>query len=183
MPDAAYAGCHGLEIAWRAVRFRHPRAVALSPVLRQVTHRLRRKTSRYRGVLVEPKGLTVSLHYRLADPRIVPALRSIVREIVTRAPALEVLAGKKVLELRPHLAWGKGKAVRLMRDLLAKSLGGRAPLTVYLGDDETDEEAFRALRGRAVCVAVGRRRTRAAYHLRGHAAVERLLAWLADVLD
>ena len=183
VPDAAYAGCHGLEIAWRAVRFRHPRAVALSPLLRRVTHRLRRKTSRYSGVLVEPKGLTVSLHYRLADPRIVPALESIVREIVTRAPALEVLAGKKVLELRPHLAWGKGKAVRLMRDLLAKSLGGRAPLTVYLGDDETDEEAFRALRRRAVCVAVGRRRTRAAYRLGGPAAVEKLLAWLADALE
>jgi trehalose-phosphatase len=103
-------------------------------------------------------------------------------EILRTAPALELLAGKKVLELRPRVGWGKGQAVRLLRDRLARSLGGR-PLSLYLGDDETDEEAFRALRGRAICVAVGRRRTRAAYRLLGPSAVERLLAWLAAVLD
>ncbi|MEK6530020.1 MAG: hypothetical protein AABZ48_03925, partial [candidate division NC10 bacterium] len=68
------------------------------------------------------------------------------------------------------------------RSLLAGSLGRRA-LTIYLGDDATDEEVFRALRGKAVCVAVGRRRTRAPYRVSGPAAVERLLAWLADALE
>ena len=88
-----------------------------------------------------------------------------------------------MLELRPRVAWGKGQAVQLLRDLLAKSLGRRAPLTLYLGDDTTDEEAFRALRGRAVCVAVGRRRTRAAYRLPSPATVAELLAWLTDALE
>lgn len=182
VPGAAYAGCHGLEVAWGRMRFRHPRAVALLPSLHRVTRSLRREAARFRGVVVEPKGLTVCLHYRLADPRAVPALRGIVREILATAPALELLASKKVLELRPRVAWGKGEVVRLLRDLLARSLG-RRPLTLYLGDDETDEEAFRALRGRAVCVAVGRRRTRAAYRLGGPAAVEKLLAWLAEALE
>ncbi len=182
VPNAAYAGCHGLEIAWGGFRFRHPGAVALLPLLRRVTGQLRRGSAGHRGVLVKPKGLTLSLHYRLADPRIVPALRTMIGEILRTAPALELLAGKKVLELRPRVGWGKGQAVRLLRDRLARSLG-RRPLTLYVGDDETDEEAFQALRGRAVCVAVGRRRTRAAYRLRGPSAVERLLAWLADVLD
>lgn len=182
VPNAAYAGCHGLEIAWRAARFRHPRAVVLAPLLRQVGRLLQRKTSRYSGVLVEPKGLTVCLHYRRADPRVVPALRSIVRQILGSAPSLELLAGKKALELRPRVTWGKGEAVRLLRGLLARSLRARA-LTLYLGDDETDEEAFRALAGRAICVSVGRRRTRAAYRLRSPAATGKLLAWLARVLD
>lgn len=182
IPGAAYAGCHGLEVAWGRSRFRHPRAVALLPLLRRVTRQLRRATAGRRGVLVEPKGLTVSLHYRLADPRIVPALRRMTGEILAGAPALELLAGKKVLELRPRVAWGKGEAVELMRDLLAQSLGDPFPLTLYLGDDAADEEAFQALRGKAVCVAVGRRRTRAPYRVSGPAAVERLLAWLADAL-
>ena len=182
MPNVAYAGCHGLEIAWRAVRFRHPRAVGLAPLLRRVGRQLQRKTSRYSGVLVEPKGLTVCLHYRLADPRVVPALRGIVRQILGSAPSLELLAGKKALELRPRVTWGKGEAVRLLRGLLARSLRAR-PLTLYLGDDETDEEAFQALRGKAVCVAVGRRRTRAAYQLSSPEAVLALLGWLAKTLN
>lgn len=182
IPGAAYAGCHGLELAWRGVRFRHPGAVALAPLLRRIAGELLRRTSRLSGVLVEPKGLTVGLHYRLASPRDVPALRRIIDEILASAPALELLAGKKVLELRPHVAWGKGQAVQLLRSLLAGSLRRRA-LTIYLGDDATDEEVFRALRGKAICVAVGRRRTRAAYRLSGSAAVERLLASLAETLE
>ncbi len=183
VPDAAYAGCHGLEIAWRSVHFRHPVAVALLPLLRRVTRQLRRATTGRPGVRVEPKGLTVSLHYRLADPRIVPALRRMIGEILAGAPALELLAGKKVLELRPRSGWGKGQAVRLLRDRLARSLGPPAPLTLYLGDDKTDEEAFRALRGRAVCVAVGRGHTQAPYRLRDPKAVQRLLAWLIVSLN
>lgn len=183
IPGAAYAGCHGLEVAWGRSRFRHPRAVALLPLLRRIARRLRRETARFHGVLVEPKGLSVCLHYRLASPRDVPALRRIIDELLASAPALELLAGKKVLELRPRVAWGKGEAVELMRDLLAQSLGHPFPLTLYLGDDATDEEVFRALRGKAICVAVGRRRTRAAYRLSNPASVQGLLAWLADALE
>lgn len=183
IPTVAYAGCHGLEIGWGRGRFRHPRALALVPVLRRVARQLRRKTSRLHGVLVEPKSLTVSLHYRLADRTTLPALQTLVRRAAQRAPGLEILRGKKVLELRPRIGWGKGEAVRLLRDLLARSLGRRAPLTIYLGDDETDEEVFRALRGEAVCVAVGRHRTRAAYRLSSPAAVRAFLAWLADALS
>lgn len=182
VPGAAYAGCHGLEIAWRGLRFRHPRAAARLPLLRQVVRDLRRQTSRFNGVLLEPKTLTVSLHYRLANPAVVPSLRRLVAQVVRQTPGLEILGGKKVLELRPRVGWGKGKAVVLMHGWFADSLGSPMPLTIYLGDDETDEEAFRALRGRAVSVAVGRRRTEAPYRLRDPAAVQAFLAWLVRLL-
>ncbi len=182
IPAAAYAGCHGLEIAWRGFRFRHPRAEKLLPVIKRVTRDLRRQTSTLRGVLVEPKGLTVSLHYRLADPAIVPTLKDLLSQVARETPGLEILRGKKVLELRPRVGWGKGKAVELLHGLLARSLGRQPALTLYLGDDETDEEVFRALHGRAVCVAVGRQRTRAPYRLRSPVAVENLLTWFAHAL-
>jgi trehalose-phosphatase len=182
IPAAAYAGCHGLEIAWRGFRFRHPRAEKLLPVIKRVTRDLRRQTSTLRGVLVEPKGLTVSLHYRLADPAIVPTLKDLFAQVAREAPGLEILRGKKVLELRPRVGWGKAKAVELLHGLLGRSLGRQPALTLYLGDDETDEEAFRVLRGRAISVAVGRGRTRAAYHLREPAAVQAFLSWLARML-
>lgn len=182
VPEAAYAGCHGLDIAWRGLRFRHPRAVKLRPLIRRTTRFLRDRTRRVPGVLVEPKGLTVALHYRLADPAVAPALRSLVTRTVRQAPGVEMLRGKKVLELRPQIGWGKARAVVLMRDWLADSLGSPRPLTIYLGDDETDEEVFRALRARVTSVAVGRRRTAAAFRLRDPSAVQTFLAWLARLL-
>lgn len=182
IPGAAYAGCHGLEIAWRRTRFRHPGAVAAVPLLRRAARELRERTRRFEGAFLEWKGLTVSLHFRLADRRAIPTLRAIVWDVSRRAPGLEVLPGKKVLEFRPRVTWGKGEAALAIRDLLAKSLRRQPPLTIYLGDDKTDEEAFRALRGKAISVAVGRRRARAAYRLRGPGAVESLLAWIADAL-
>lgn len=182
VPRAALAGCHGLEIVWGRARLRHPGAARMAPVVRRAARELEERTRGLRGVLVEPKGLTVCLHFRLAPPAAARALEPILREVRRRAPALEVLRGKRVLELRPGGSWGKGEAALLLHGLLARSLRRAAPLTLYLGDDETDEEAFRALGERAVCVAVGRRPSRAPYRLRGPAAVADFLAWLAESL-
>jgi trehalose-6-phosphatase len=63
-----------------------------------------------------------------------------------------MLQAKKVLERRPRVGWGKGRAVILMGDWLAVSLRGPRPLTIYVGDDETDEEVFRARGGWAITV-------------------------------
>lgn len=182
VPGAAYAGCHGLEIAWRGVRFRHPRAVRLVRRLRRAERELRRTAAYVPGTLLEWKGLMVSLHYRLAPPAALPALRAAVRRVAAEGPTLEVLAGQKVLELRPDVAWGKGEAAGLLRRILGRSLGQGVPVTLYLGDDQTDAEAFRALRGRALCVAVGRQPARANYRLPGPAAVRGLLAWLVTAI-
>ncbi len=163
-------------------RFRHPAAAAAVPPLRRVSREIARRASCLRGVLVDPKGLAVSVHFRLANRAAVAGPRALIGDVAAHEPALEVLPGKKVLEGRPRVGWGKGESVALLRSVLAKSLGRASPVTLYLGDDETDEAAFRALRGKAFCVVVGRRRTRAAYRLRDPAAVDRLLAWLADAL-
>ena len=131
---------------------------------------------------MEPKGLTASLHFRSANRAVLPRLRAVARDVAASAPGLEVLPGKRVLEFRPRVARGKGEAVALLRKVLAKSLRRASPVALYLGDDETDEAAFRALRGEAFCVVVGRRRSGAAFRLAGPAAVGRLLAWLEGVL-
>lgn len=136
-------------------------------------------------MLPAPPGVPSVHGKRTAPPRTaaVRRRRAIAREVTARAHALEVLAGKKVLEVRPQVGWGKGEAAALLRNVLAKSPGRASPVTLYLGDDETDEAAFRALRGRAFCVLVGRRRSRASYRLRDAAAVGDLLAWPGNFLE
>ena len=108
-----------------------------------------------RGVYLENKGWTLSVHYRAADEAVVPRLRAAVDAEVARR-GLRLTVGKKVFEVRPPVRIDKGTAVfKLARELGA--LGDDAAL-VFAGDDVTDEDAFRILRARvprAVTIRVG----------------------------
>jgi len=95
------------------------------------------------GVIVEDKRWTLSVHYRLANPSIVPAISSHVAS-VARGLGLSVTVGKEVLEVRPPVDVNKGTAsVELARELHA--LADDASV-FCAGDDRTDEDAFIDLR-------------------------------------
>lgn len=130
------------------------------------------------GVLVENKVWSLSVHWRLADPGIVPRLRALVDD-VARRHGLAVREGKAVYELRPPVPVHKGTAVLA----LAQSLGALAPgaSLFYVGDDQTDEDAFRLLRAQvrnAVTAHVGQGRTAAEFSLPDPGAVRELLVSL-----
>ena len=82
--------------------------------------------------------------------------------------------GKMVFEIQPNLNWDKGKAVLYLLEAL--ELDGEDVLPLYLGDDITDEHAFRALAGRGIGILVADpadpevagRRTAAEYRPRRH---------------
>jgi trehalose-phosphatase len=108
-----------------------------------------------RGVRVEDKVWTLSVHYRLADPDIEPRLRATMDEVAHRH-GLRLIRGKKIFELRPPIHVHKGTAVVELSRLLAGS--DLAASLFYAGDDRTDEDAFRSLRSaapHAVTVRVG----------------------------
>jgi trehalose-phosphatase len=108
------------------------------------------------GLIVEDKHWSSSVHYRLADPRIVNAL-SMQMASVARAHGLQLTYGRKVFELRAPLDVDKGTAAI---DLVQRfGVSGQSASIVCIGDDRTDEDAFRALRGQfrhTVTVRVGR---------------------------
>ena len=108
-----------------------------------------------RGVVLENKGWTLSVHFRIADEDVLHRLRAAV-DGAAIANGLRVTEGKKVLEIRPPVAVDKGTAVyRLARDLGALETGASL---VFAGDDVTDEDAFRRLRAQhadAVTIHVG----------------------------
>lgn len=109
-----------------------------------------------RGVTLENKRWTLSVHYREADESIVPELRLAVQRTAAQS-GLQVREGKKVLEVRPPIGVDKGSAVvRLTRDMMGATAADVSIL--YLGDDTTDEDAFRLLRAHfpnAVTIHVG----------------------------
>ena len=153
LPSVALVGNHGLEIQRGAHRWRHPGAVAVRGELKAALAAIGRRLPRCPGLLVEDKGLTGSVHVRRVRAARLPGVDAVVRdEVARRRTALMLTRGHCVYEIRPRLAWNKGLGVRsLLAGLEAK---GR-PCIVYIGDDATDEDAFRVLRRDGVTIRVG----------------------------
>jgi trehalose-phosphatase len=134
------------------------------------------------GAILEPKGWTLSVHYRAVDPAAAAGLARAVGNIAERE-GLSVRDGKKVIEVRPPVSVDKGTAVLA----LARRLGALAPgaSLLFAGDDVTDEDAFRALRANgssAITIQVapeGDGRSSAEYRVDDPAAMRALLAELA----
>jgi trehalose-phosphatase len=107
------------------------------------------------------------------------------RLLAEHADELKVTPGKMVYEIQPRLEWEKGKAVLYL--LQALRLDGDDVAPLYLGDDITNEDAFRALSGRGIGIFVGRaddpdlegRGTSAAFMINSIEEVERFLDRLA----
>lgn len=132
-----------------------------------------RKTAPSSGdIRLEEKGPMFALHYRGASDK--EAARSAIREWLSNVPdTLDAIWGKDVVELRPK-GISKGTAVSEISD----QYDARTP--IYLGDDVTDEDAFRALGDDAVTVKVGGGDTAAKYRL---ADVEDVAEYLKRYLE
>lgn len=130
------------------------------------------------GVWVERKRFSVALHYRQASGRHAARALRVMNEVArTELPkGLQLLRGRKLVEVRPR-DLNKGKAVEYF-------LAGRERLfPVFIGDDVTDEDAFRALgrEGLGVLVSAVPRPTLAGYRLEGPGRVRDLLYRLTRV--
>lgn len=176
-----YAGNHGLEIAGPGLERLHPEAAAVEPELRACARSLASALKGLAGVQVEDKGLTLSVHYRRAQRE---DAGERVRAAVARAcegGAFHVTEGKKVVEIRPAVAWDKGRATAYLLEVVEGARSASVP-ALFVGDDRTDEDAFRVLEGRGAGVLVAEAPpagTAAAAYLRDPSEVASLLEGLA----
>lgn len=174
-----YAGNHGLEIEGRGLVFREPTAVACHDVLQSLADDLDVFLAGIDGARVERKGLSLTVHFRQVRTDAVAAVRAVVAHAVGRntpSSHLRVRRGKGVFEIRPDVDWGKGRAVEWLADRLGCGPGPR----VFIGDDETDEDAFTACR-QGITIRVGHPDTpTAARYVATSADVRRFLAVMAS---
>jgi trehalose 6-phosphate phosphatase len=152
-----YAGNHGLEIQGPGLELVKADAKRIASTVSEICANLGSEFGDIEGVIVEDKGLTASVHYRIVAPEKLEELRRIFTKITKpylEAGRIKIGRGKKVLEIRPNIDWDKGKAVLWIID--AFNQRGEF-LPTYLGDDKTDEDAFRALKGRGITILVSKR--------------------------
>ncbi len=175
-----YAGSHGLDIAGPGRSMTLPEAEAVVAEVDRVEAEMRDRVGEVNGVVLERKRFSLAVHYRMVAEAEVEAVLRAVDEVAAQAEGLRLRSGKKVVELEPDLDWDKGRAVAWIMDALGIDLDRYQVL--YVGDDETDEDAFRALAvgGIGIRVGPGVMSTRADYRLADPDGVRELLGWLAE---
>lgn len=187
LPGLVYAGSHGFDIAGPDLR--HRVGEEWLPALAAAGAALEPALAGLDGVLVERKGFAIAIHTRQVAAADKPAVEAAVRRVAAGGnTALRVTGGKEIYEIRPPVPWDKGRAVRHLLEVWR--LPAAVPL--FLGDDETDEDGFRAVSALSgVGIRVGAppagKTTAAAWTLADPGEVgvflDRLAGWLAHGAD
>jgi trehalose-phosphatase len=173
------AGLHGLEIEGPGVSFVHPDATRTLSTIRQLGAALASDLAAIPGVFIEDKHLSIAAHFREAaadDAARVPAI--VERHVApfVESGLLRLMEGACVIEVLPNIDWHKGSAVAWIRELVAAE---HDLVSVYIGDDVTDEDAFQAVRSAGLAIAASTRVSQADLRVDGPAEVEQLLRELA----
>jgi len=179
--DIAYAGSHGFDIVGPGGRYRNQEmGKRFLPMLKRAEAELRKAVRDIPGARIEHKRFAIAVHYRQVDSADINMLKQRFDDISSHYPELRKSTGKKVVELRPNIDWDKGKALFYLLETLYTNSGRILPL--YIGDDITDEDAFRAIGEQGIAIAVGseKRQTAAHYMLRDPEEVAKFLQELAE---
>ncbi|MFH1854136.1 MAG: trehalose-phosphatase [Candidatus Omnitrophota bacterium] len=171
-----YAGNHGLEIEQGSRRIKKSTGPSSRSLIKNITLYLKAVLGGIKGVIVEDKGPTLSVHFRMAKPEHRAKIKAIFNKILKpyiTSQRIRVTSGKMVLEARPAVEWHKGRAVMAI-------LGRNKALPIYIGDDLTDIDAFRAIKGKGVSIFVGmpKKNIKADYYLKDTKEVKLFLKQL-----
>ena len=148
-----YAGSHGFDIKGPGFAMINPAVKDLVPQVDSMIEILKKELGDIPGLLVEEKKFSVAVHYRLVDEATyLVGIQSFVDKVVDENPDFRLMHGKKVFEILPAMDWNKGKAIRSI--LQALDISWNDTTVIYIGDDTTDEDAFRVVRSRGTNVLV-----------------------------
>ncbi|XP_039052134.1 trehalose-phosphate phosphatase A-like [Hibiscus syriacus] len=188
LKDLYYAGSHGMDIMGpvgqssdhtpncirstdnqgKEVNLFQPASEFL-PMIDEVFNSLVKSTKEINGAKVENNKFCVSVHYRNVDEKNWKTVAQCVHDVIRNYPRLRLSHGRKVLEVRPVIDWDKGKALTFLLESLGLSKCDDV-LPIYVGDDRTDEDAFKVLRegncGYGILVSSVHKESKAFFSLR-----------------
>ena len=147
-----YVGNHGLEIESPGGRHKKLLSSARTRELKRISQNLQNSLKEIPGILFEEKGPILSVHYRNVPQKLLALIPQVLeQELQQWMDRWKMASGKMVMEIQPIVDFHKGKAVKE----ILKTVPSLGLLPIYLGDDQTDENAFRVLKGQGISVFVG----------------------------
>ncbi|XP_058721941.1 probable trehalose-phosphate phosphatase F [Vicia villosa] len=209
LTELHYAGSHGMDIIGplrESVSDDHPNCIRSTdkkgkevnlfqpaadflPMIDEVRMLLVDCIRDIKGAKIENNKFCVSVHYRNVDEENWDLVAQRVYDIMKDYPHLRLTHGRKVLEVRPVIDWDKGKAVTFLLESLGLN-DDEDVLAIYIGDDRTDEDAFKVLsevnKGFGILVSSAPKESNAVYSLCDPSEVmeflKSLVAWKSNSL-
>ncbi|MFP4024039.1 MAG: trehalose-phosphatase [Thiohalospira sp.] len=150
-----YAGSHGYRISGPdGLYHEHKKTKEILPKLDKIEKKLNKNLSDIEGVKIERKRYAIAVHYRNVAEKDVTNLKNKVESLMNKSDGLKIGGGKKIVEIKPDIDWHKGKAISwILNTLELKEKKEIFP--IYIGDDITDEDAFKEIENNGAGVLVG----------------------------
>ncbi len=154
--NLVYAGSHGFRISGPdGLYMEYQKSSEILKKLDQIEETLHNSgLDKINGIQIDRKRYAIGIHYRNADANDIPQITSLVNKTIDKYPGFKGGKGKKILEIKPNVDWHKGKAVNWILEEL-NIVKGKNVVPIYIGDDVTDEDAFKALKYSGIGIQVG----------------------------
>eukprot|EP00879_Flechtneria_rotunda_P004952 GHRR01005226.1.p1 GENE.GHRR01005226.1~~GHRR01005226.1.p1 ORF type:complete len:424 (+),score=131.44 GHRR01005226.1:209-1480(+) len=189
LSELFYAGSHGMDIVGprddhtNLAPHNFQAAAEFRPLIDQLYHDLCQRLQDIPGASVEHNNFCVSAHFRnCATENWQKVVGAVHDSVAAQSAQLHVTRGRKVLEVRPQVDWDKGRALLHLLEVLGLQQQADV-LPIYIGDDKTDEDAFKALqntKGIGILVSTKAKPTAAAFTLRDPEEVSAFLNMLVQ---
>ncbi|CAH1411970.1 unnamed protein product [Lactuca virosa] len=144
---------------------------------------LKEETRNIKGVVLENNKFCVTVHFRHVSNKDFSMLEELVTSVVDNFKEFRLSNGKKVFEIRPDIEWDKGHALEYLLETLRYGSSNDV-FPIYIGDDGTDEDAFKAIKNRgkgySIVVSSTEKDTMAFYSLRNPCDVKKFLSCLVS---
>lgn len=145
-----------------------------------------KKCKTYSGLVFEDKKYAFALGYRLVQKNKIKSLESIFRKTIkdiNHDGLLEAHLEKKTFEIRPKVKVNKGTVCLLALKTIQNKLN-RKIIPIYIGDGQTDEDAFSVLQKSGITIRVGKNdKSLAKWYLRNQSEVGSFLDWLSSIMN
>ncbi|MFA6358009.1 MAG: trehalose-phosphatase [Candidatus Omnitrophota bacterium] len=187
LENIIYSGNHGLEIQGPKLKHKANLQLLYIKALMKIKNLLITKLAEVEGVIIEDKGISLCVHYRLVKKEDISRVKIIFHETIINYLVnglIMIKPGKRAIDIRPATWMNKGKVVMwlLARERFRKQ--GYPLLPIYIGDDLTDEDAFIALKDIGITIRVGKNKdSQAQYYFRNTNEVKIFLKMILIVLN
>lgn len=182
--DINLAASHGMELKLtNGIEEENDQAIIFKNKVPELAAELKESVCHYGG-WIEEKKYHVTFHWRDTNPSLRPTMVQRAKEIIQKH-GFQALNGHCTVEARPSIGWDKGRGVYNILERLHGVTWADNVRTIFIGDDETDEDAMRALAGLGITFRVGKPniRTHASHRLPNPEAVKVFLEWAVEYAE
>lgn len=184
LKDVLYIASHGLE--WEENGKKHVKKIPQETLdaISRVKKRIIPLLNKYPGMILEEKSFTFAVHYRIMKPELVEAFIKEINSIlepIAKESNLRLDHNMKNFELRPKIDWDKGHSAKFAEEHFNKKTGKKF-IPIYIGDSDTDEDAFIAIGKNGITIRVEKKDgSKAEWYMKDQKEVGRFLEWLLSL--